>query len=90
MDELVDAAVSAWHESRCELHEWLGWTWEEYSAWVKDPTAIPRMPKVYAAIKETHAIVPKEPTEAMLEGFGHHKHRVAINYKAMLEASPKL
>lgn len=43
-----------------------------------------------SAIQETHAIVPKEPTDAMLEGFGHHKHRVAINYKAMLEASPKL
>lgn len=33
--ELVDLLVEAWHsgDSELPLHEFLGWTWEEYSSW---------------------------------------------------------
>ena len=43
-----------------------------------------------AEILKDYAIVPKEPTEAMLEGFGIHKARVAENYRVMIEAAPKV
>jgi hypothetical protein len=41
--EQIDDAVDAWHEGAglgMELHEYLGWTEEEYSAWVSDPKKI--------------------------------------------------
>ena len=34
---LIDDAIDAWHEGEgngMQLHEWLGWTWEEYSDYV--------------------------------------------------------
>jgi hypothetical protein len=41
LDDLIDR----WHHSSPDdptpLHEYLGMSWEEYGAWVKDPTAIP-------------------------------------------------
>lgn len=37
-DEINDA-VDAWHSGGAEtgehLHEYLGWTWEQYSAWAE-------------------------------------------------------
>lgn len=44
-DELDDA-VAAWHDGDgdgLELHEYLGWTWEEYGAWVEIPHRRPRL-----------------------------------------------
>lgn len=36
--ENIDDRIDAWHDSpkaeTRELHEYLGWTWEEYKAWV--------------------------------------------------------
>lgn len=43
----VDDAVSAWHNGAgggLELHQYLGWSWEEYSRWVSDASAIPARP----------------------------------------------
>ena len=40
-------AIDRWHNQDAvdiELIDWLGWTREEYSAWVKDPKAIPARP----------------------------------------------
>jgi hypothetical protein len=44
----IDELVDSWHnmDSRhplytIKLHEWLGWTWEEFGAWLADPTDIP-------------------------------------------------
>lgn len=37
-NEAIDTAIDEWHEwdnSGMELHEYLGWTWEEYAAWVE-------------------------------------------------------
>lgn len=34
----IDEAVDAWHTNyfiNCQLHEFLGWTWEEYKAFVE-------------------------------------------------------
>jgi hypothetical protein len=44
-NRLLDDHVEAWHQSPLSdptpLHEYLGMTWDEYGAWVKDPSAIP-------------------------------------------------
>lgn len=50
----IDDAIDKWHSARSEewqarrtppsLHEWLGWTWEEYQAWVGNPLAVPPRP----------------------------------------------
>lgn len=43
----VDCAIEEWHTESYEvkdslnmhkLHEWLGWTWDEYAQWVYDGT----------------------------------------------------
>lgn len=42
-DEL-DAAIDAWHEDLTvdiPLHEWLGWSWDEYTRWVEH-SEVPR------------------------------------------------
>lgn len=46
-EDLIEDAVDSWHASThdqmgVELHEWLGWTWEEYKRWVEgyDPPGI--------------------------------------------------
>lgn len=36
-EEAVDAAVGAWHEGDglgMSLHEYLGWSWEQYKEWM--------------------------------------------------------
>ncbi len=35
----IDDFIEVWHqaESELSLHEFLGMTWEEYSAWVRNP-----------------------------------------------------
>lgn len=35
--EEVDDRINDWHESDSDLrlHEYLGWTWEEYCVWVE-------------------------------------------------------
>ena len=48
----VDDAVASWHDGNADgdalegmpLHKYLGWTEEEYKAWVADPGAIPDRP----------------------------------------------
>jgi hypothetical protein len=39
----IDDLVDEWHRSPDgqELHDYLGWTEEEYSAWVEDPQKVP-------------------------------------------------
>ncbi len=41
--EEIDDFVDKWHESSQDvsLHEYLGMTWEEYSAWVAEPDILP-------------------------------------------------
>lgn len=37
-DEEVDDAIDAWHDGAGpgqSLHEYLGWTWEQYAHWVQ-------------------------------------------------------
>ena len=37
-DEEIDDAIERWHGGQGmgqELHEYLGWTWEEYGRWVE-------------------------------------------------------
>lgn len=46
-EEEIDDAVERWHKGAgegLELHEYLGWSVEEYSAWVRNPDAIPDRP----------------------------------------------
>lgn len=44
--EQIDDAIDAWHRSneKLTLPNWLGWSPEEYSAWVSDPAKIPCRP----------------------------------------------
>lgn len=46
--EQVDDAIETWHNRvTCdwvELHDYLGWSWQEYQAWVRDPDCIPDRP----------------------------------------------
>jgi hypothetical protein len=45
--EDIDDAIEAWHEgagSGLHLHEYLGWTWDEYVDWVRDADVIPQRP----------------------------------------------
>ena len=44
--EQIDDAIDEWHRSddQSSLSDWLGWSPEEYSAWVADPTNIPERP----------------------------------------------
>lgn len=46
----VDDFVDRWHEgtSELELHEFLGMTWDEYSAWVQRSDVLPRIIKAHA------------------------------------------
>lgn len=41
----LDVFIEEWHtapnDDGTPLHHYLGMTWDEYGAWVKDPTAIP-------------------------------------------------
>lgn len=53
--ELVEIAVTAWHESSASLPVWLGWSETEYAAWVADPAQVPRPPKHFAAILAENA-----------------------------------
>jgi hypothetical protein len=45
LPEDIDDFVDAWHErpGKQELYEFLGMTEEEYSLWVRDPDALPRI-----------------------------------------------
>lgn len=45
-DDEIDARIARWHVSdrACEVYDALGWTWQEYSAWVRDPNAVPPRP----------------------------------------------
>lgn len=43
-DDAIDDIIDEWHNGMYpgrELHEALGWTWDEYSAWVSDGTKVP-------------------------------------------------
>jgi hypothetical protein len=42
IQEVMDDAVDKWHDgnSKLELHEYLGMTWEEYKRWAEKPDAI--------------------------------------------------
>ncbi|MBM3333393.1 Lar family restriction alleviation protein [Candidatus Sumerlaeota bacterium] len=48
-EAMVEAAIEAWHGRDLPLHEWLGWSWDEYAVWVANGT-IPRPPKPFAAL----------------------------------------
>ncbi|MES1241810.1 MAG: hypothetical protein ABUT39_09350 [Acidobacteriota bacterium] len=52
--EQIDDFVDLWHEGASELslHDFLGMTWEEYSAWVANPGLLPR---IIAAHREARA-----------------------------------
>lgn len=50
-DAEIDDAIEAWHASEGpagQLHEWLGWTLDEYWNWVKSPDQIPDKPLKYS------------------------------------------
>lgn len=43
LQDEIDEYVEAWHSGKvenCELHEYLGMTWEEYSIWGTSPSVI--------------------------------------------------
>lgn len=43
-DDEIDDIIERWHGGEWpdkELHEALGWTWEQYSTWLEDPNAVP-------------------------------------------------
>jgi hypothetical protein len=45
----IRAAIENWYdkaydEACGDVDEWLGWSWEEYSAWCRDPMQIPDRP----------------------------------------------
>lgn len=45
-EDILDR-IDLWHEDTStdlELHDYLGWTWEEFVAWVRDSTMIPSGP----------------------------------------------
>lgn len=50
----IDDAVATWHkaDTYLSLFEWLGWTWQEYAAWVENPENIPDRPLME---REDHA-----------------------------------
>jgi hypothetical protein len=91
-ETLVELAIEAWHDrAGAELHDWLGWSWEEYQAFVTNGT-IPRPPKHFAALTTPPIdditgsvagwkLVPVEPTEAMLQG-ACAKHRPGLPMQA--------
>jgi hypothetical protein len=39
LEDVIDDAIEAWHssDSTLELHEYLGFTWDEYGEWVAAP-----------------------------------------------------
>ncbi|OUD15584.1 hypothetical protein [Thioflexithrix psekupsensis] len=44
LEDEIDDFVDNWHEDEtinCELHEYLGMTWEEYSVWATRPSILP-------------------------------------------------
>lgn len=43
LPEEIDDFIEAWHnsDSDLELHEYLGMSWDEYSAWVADASVLP-------------------------------------------------
>ena len=46
----VEDAIDRWHngpEDGSSIHEYLGWSRDEYLAWVADPDAIPQRPLAY-------------------------------------------
>jgi hypothetical protein len=50
----IDDFIELWHEggSGLSLHEFLGMSWDEYSAWVLNPGLLPR---IIAAHREARA-----------------------------------
>lgn len=39
--DAIDAKVEEWHRSGSgALHDYLGMTWDQYAAWVRDPRSI--------------------------------------------------
>lgn len=44
-NRLLDERVQQWHHTPLDdpmsLHDFLGMTWDEYTAWTKDPSIIP-------------------------------------------------
>lgn len=45
-------AIDAWHDGAGEdltLHDFLGWSWAEYAAWVSEPDWWPQRPLSSAA-----------------------------------------
>lgn len=45
-EDEIDDAVRAWHSGGTgkSLPQYLGWTWDEYVAWVADPERTPQRP----------------------------------------------
>lgn len=42
----IDDAIERWHEGSgmdVPLHEYLGWTWDEYRAWLQDSCISPSL-----------------------------------------------
>lgn len=43
-DDEINDIIDEWHDGKHpgkSLHEALGWTWEEYAAWLQDPRKVP-------------------------------------------------
>lgn len=49
--EEIDDYVAKWHQTTTHesLHDYLGMSWEEYSAWVKDPKILPQILNTHRA-----------------------------------------
>ena len=77
--EEIDDFIDEWHESaqEIELHEFLGMSWKEYSAWVAEPDILPFIVTAYTEnrplkeILEEHESLPlaaraDRPQKAMM------------------------
>lgn len=55
----IDDFVECWHKNSCnlELHEFLGMSWENYSAWVAHPELLPLIVTAHKENKELVEIV---------------------------------
>src|SRR3954468_11442438 len=66
----IEAYVQRWHEERPadELHEFLGFTPDEYALWVEQPRAL----RLIIAARERH-----QPVQELLTQAGEHEHAFA-------------
>lgn len=82
-DEIINKVVEEWHEGGgfgVKLHEWLGWTWDDYAAWLTRYVARDVVPAKSKSANELAEMVADKIYEKLREAGPDRSGRDALVY----------